>query len=137
MAKIPVLLPQRCVLKGPKMLHWLPTLSGLVATRPGLRIALGTATILLVFVMAVTSLVRAEGPLFTPIRAHWTCQRLNRYSWIWESSWTEARGFWQCWTSIKKKNQSATCVIVYSTSVDILSFLCRQIFIVCSLTMIL
>ncbi|XP_006835448.1 PREDICTED: adenylate cyclase type 4 [Chrysochloris asiatica] len=46
----------RCVLKGPKMLHWLPTLSGLVSTRPGLRIALGTTTILLVFVMAITSL---------------------------------------------------------------------------------
>uniref|UniRef100_UPI00195359FF hypothetical protein n=1 Tax=Morganella morganii TaxID=582 RepID=UPI00195359FF len=45
----------RCVLKGPKMLHWLPALSGLVATRPGLRIALGTATILLVFAMAITS----------------------------------------------------------------------------------
>ncbi|XP_034504591.1 adenylate cyclase type 4 isoform X3 [Ailuropoda melanoleuca] len=46
----------KCVLKGPKMLHWLPALSGLVATRPGLRVALGTATILLVFVMAITSL---------------------------------------------------------------------------------
>ncbi|XP_036094927.1 adenylate cyclase type 4 isoform X3 [Rousettus aegyptiacus] len=46
----------RCVLKGPKMLHWLPALSGLVATRPGLRVALGTATILLVFSMAITSL---------------------------------------------------------------------------------
>ncbi|XP_023083098.1 adenylate cyclase type 4 isoform X1 [Piliocolobus tephrosceles] len=46
----------RCALKGPKMLHWLPALSGLVATRPGLRIALSTATILLVFAMAITSL---------------------------------------------------------------------------------
>ncbi|XP_054545434.1 adenylate cyclase type 4 isoform X2 [Talpa occidentalis] len=46
----------RCVLKGPKMLHWLPALSGLVATRPGLRVALGTTTILLVFAMAITSL---------------------------------------------------------------------------------
>lgn len=36
-----------------------------------------------------------------------------------------------------KEKKSATCVIVYNTSVDILSFLCRQIFIVCSLTMIL
>lgn len=61
MAKVLVLLPQKSVLKGPKMLHWLPTLSGLVATRPGLRVALGTATILLVFVMAITSLVRARG----------------------------------------------------------------------------
>ncbi|XP_014724100.1 adenylate cyclase type 4 isoform X3 [Equus asinus] len=47
---------QRCVLKGPKVLHWLPALSGLVSTRPGLRVALGTATILLVFAMAITSL---------------------------------------------------------------------------------
>uniref|UniRef100_A0A671DI22 Adenylate cyclase type 4 n=1 Tax=Rhinolophus ferrumequinum TaxID=59479 RepID=A0A671DI22_RHIFE len=46
----------RCVFKGPKMLHWLPTLSGLVATRPGLRVTLSTATILLVFAMAITSL---------------------------------------------------------------------------------
>ncbi|XP_030787202.1 adenylate cyclase type 4 isoform X4 [Rhinopithecus roxellana] len=46
----------RCALKGPKMLHWLPALSGLVATRPGLRIALSTATILLVFALATTSL---------------------------------------------------------------------------------
>ncbi|XP_078190756.1 adenylate cyclase type 4 isoform X5 [Callithrix jacchus] len=46
----------RCVLKGPKLLHWLPALSGLVATRPGLRIALGTTTILLVFGTAITSL---------------------------------------------------------------------------------
>ncbi|KAF5925765.1 hypothetical protein HPG69_002215 [Diceros bicornis minor] len=46
----------KCVLKGPKMLHWLPTLSGLVSTRPGLRVALGTATILLVFAMAIASL---------------------------------------------------------------------------------
>lgn len=103
MAKILVLLPQKCVLKGPKMLHWLPALSSLVATRPGLRVALGTATILLVFVMAITSLVRAEGALCTPIRACWTHQRLRGGPWIWESSWTKARGSWQCRTSIKKK----------------------------------
>ena len=66
MAKIRMLLPQKCVLKGPKMLHWLPTLSVLVATRPGLRVALGTATILLVFVMAITSLVREKGPYAPP-----------------------------------------------------------------------
>ncbi|XP_013971276.1 adenylate cyclase type 4 isoform X1 [Canis lupus baileyi] len=59
----------RCVLKGPKMLHWLPTLSGLVATRPGLRIALGTATILLVFVMAVTSLFFLPAASNCPFRA--------------------------------------------------------------------
>lgn len=60
--------PQRCVLKGPKMLHWLPALSGLVATRPGLRVALGIATILLIFAMAIASLVRAEGPYAPPSR---------------------------------------------------------------------
>uniref|UniRef100_A0A8C6IH57 Adenylate cyclase type 4 n=1 Tax=Mus spicilegus TaxID=10103 RepID=A0A8C6IH57_MUSSI len=46
----------KCVQKGPKMLHWLPALSVLVATRPGFRVALGTATILLVFTMAIASL---------------------------------------------------------------------------------
>lgn len=66
-AKTPMLLPQKCVLKGPKMLHWLPTLSVLVATRPGLRVALGTATILLVFSMAITSLVRERGPYAPPL----------------------------------------------------------------------
>ena len=69
MAKTPMLLPQKCVLKGPKMLHWLPTLSVLVATRPGLRVALGTATILLVFAMAITSLVREKG-LYAPPTEH-------------------------------------------------------------------
>lgn len=57
----PVLLPQKCVQKGPKILHWLPALSVLVATRPGLRVALGTAIILLVFTMAIASLVRTKG----------------------------------------------------------------------------
>ncbi|XP_045865300.1 adenylate cyclase type 4 isoform X1 [Meles meles] len=69
MAKVLVLLPQKCVLKGPKMLHWLPTLSGLVATRPGLRVALGTATILLVFVMAITSLFFLPAASNCPSRA--------------------------------------------------------------------
>ncbi|XP_037690597.1 adenylate cyclase type 4 isoform X8 [Choloepus didactylus] len=55
---------QRCVLKGPKVLHWLPALSGLVTTRPGLRVALGTATIFLVFVMAITTL------FFSPASSH-------------------------------------------------------------------
>lgn len=68
------------------MLHWLPTLSGLVATRPGLRVTLSTATILLVFAMAITSLVRAEGALCTPVRACWTCQSLKGDPWIWEGS---------------------------------------------------
>ncbi|XP_076787079.1 adenylate cyclase type 4 isoform X2 [Arvicanthis niloticus] len=51
----------KCVQKGPKMLYWLPALSVLVATRPGLRVALGTATILLVFTTAIASL------LFLPV----------------------------------------------------------------------
>ncbi|XP_070283221.1 adenylate cyclase type 4 isoform X2 [Myotis yumanensis] len=59
----------RCVLKGPKMLHWLPALSGLVATRPGLRIALGTATILLIFAMAITSLFFLPAASNCPFRA--------------------------------------------------------------------
>ncbi|KAM9062136.1 adenylate cyclase type 4 isoform X2 [Sarcophilus harrisii] len=46
----------RCVLKGPKFLHWLPALSGTVATRPGLRVALGTTTILIVLTMAIVNL---------------------------------------------------------------------------------
>lgn len=64
------------------MLHWLPALSGLVATRPGLRVALGTSTILLIFVMAITSLVRAEGALCTPTCACLTCQSLKGDPWI-------------------------------------------------------
>lgn len=103
MAKTPMLPPQRCVLKGPKMLHWLPALSGLVATRPGLRIALGTATILLVFAMAITSLVRTEGALSTPIRACWTCQGLKGNPWIWAGSWTNPRRCWKCCINRKKK----------------------------------
>ncbi|XP_059565061.1 adenylate cyclase type 4 isoform X2 [Myotis daubentonii] len=59
----------RCVLKGPKMLHWLPALSGLVATRPGLRIALGSATILLIFAMAITSLFFLPAASNCPFRA--------------------------------------------------------------------
>ncbi|XP_074090880.1 adenylate cyclase type 4 isoform X3 [Macrotis lagotis] len=46
----------RCVLKGPKFLHWLPALSGTVTTRPGLRVALGTTTILIVLTMAIVNL---------------------------------------------------------------------------------
>ncbi|XP_073924372.1 adenylate cyclase type 4 isoform X2 [Castor canadensis] len=60
----------RCVRKGPKMLHWLPSLSSLVTTRPGLRVALGTATILLVFTMAIASLfflpASSDCPFLTP-----------------------------------------------------------------------
>ncbi|XP_020827375.1 adenylate cyclase type 4 isoform X4 [Phascolarctos cinereus] len=46
----------KCVLKGPKFLHWLPALSGTVATRPGLRVALGATTILIVLTMAIVNL---------------------------------------------------------------------------------
>lgn len=82
-AMTPVLLPQKCVQKGPKMLHWLPALSVLVATRPGLRVALGTATILLVFTMAVVSLVRIKG--IGSIYRHpgyWACWGLKGNPWI-------------------------------------------------------
>uniref|UniRef100_A0A667HY85 adenylate cyclase n=2 Tax=Lynx canadensis TaxID=61383 RepID=A0A667HY85_LYNCA len=71
----------RCVLKGPKMLHWLPALSGLVATRPGLRVALGTATILLVFVMAIPSL------FFLPAASNCPFGVLNVSSMAFNISW--------------------------------------------------
>ncbi|XP_040332716.1 adenylate cyclase type 4 isoform X5 [Herpailurus yagouaroundi] len=71
----------RCVLKGPKMLHWLPALSGLVATRPGLRVALGTATILLVFVMAIPSL------FFLPAASNCPFGALNVSSVAFNISW--------------------------------------------------
>ncbi|MXQ91922.1 hypothetical protein E5288_WYG019547 [Bos mutus] len=81
MAKIRMLLPQKCVLKGPKMLHWLPTLSVLVATRPGLRVALGTATILLVFVMAITSLVFLPATSACPFQAPNMSSMASNLSW--------------------------------------------------------
>nr|XP_040131109.1 adenylate cyclase type 4 isoform X3 [Ictidomys tridecemlineatus] len=71
----------RCVQKGPKMLHWLPALSNLVATRPGLRVALGTATILLVFTMAITSL------FFLPASSDCPFQGLNVSSMAFNLSW--------------------------------------------------
>ncbi|XP_029807368.1 adenylate cyclase type 4 isoform X3 [Suricata suricatta] len=71
----------RCVLKGPKMLHWLPAVSGLVATRPGLRVALGTATILLVFVMAIPSL------FFLPAASNCPSQAPNVSSMAFNISW--------------------------------------------------
>ncbi|XP_057577057.1 adenylate cyclase type 4 isoform X3 [Hippopotamus amphibius kiboko] len=71
----------KCVLKGPKMLHWLPTLSVLVATRPGLRVALGTATILLVFAMAVTSLVFLPAAANCPFRAPNVSSVASNLSW--------------------------------------------------------
>ncbi|XP_025151929.2 adenylate cyclase type 4 isoform X3 [Bubalus bubalis] len=72
---------QKCVLKGPKMLHWLPTLSVLVATRPGLRVALGTATILLVFVMAITSLVFLPATSACPFQAPNVSSMASNLSW--------------------------------------------------------
>ncbi|KAI4582915.1 hypothetical protein MJG53_008128 [Ovis ammon polii x Ovis aries] len=71
----------KCVLKGPKMLHWLPTLSVLVATRPGLRVALGTATILLVFVMAITSLVFLPATSACPFQAPNVSSMDSNLSW--------------------------------------------------------
>ncbi|XP_060150654.1 adenylate cyclase type 4 isoform X2 [Globicephala melas] len=71
----------KCVLKGPKMLHWLPTLSVLVATRPGLRVALGTATILLVFSMAITSLVFLPAASNCPFRAPNVSFTASNLSW--------------------------------------------------------
>ncbi|KAM8783979.1 LOW QUALITY PROTEIN: adenylate cyclase type 4 [Rhynchonycteris naso] len=71
----------RCVMKGPKMLHWLPALSGLVATRPGLRVALGAATILLIFVMAITSL------FFLPAASNCPFQAPNVSSMAFNLSW--------------------------------------------------
>lgn len=91
-AEIPILLPQKCVLKGPKMLHWLPTLSVLVATRPGLRVALGTATILLIFAMAIASLVREKGPSAPPPGHAGPATGSRGDPWIWEDSWPKARG---------------------------------------------
>ncbi|XP_058522252.1 adenylate cyclase type 4 [Ochotona princeps] len=71
----------KCVLKGPKMLHWMPALSGLVATRPGLRVALGTATILLVFIMAITSL------FFLPVSMDHLAWAPNASSMTFNLSW--------------------------------------------------
>ncbi|XP_011946552.1 PREDICTED: adenylate cyclase type 4 isoform X3 [Cercocebus atys] len=71
----------RCVLKGPKMLHWLPALSGLVATRPGLRIALGIATILLVFAMAITSLFFFPASSDCPFQAPNVSSMISNLSW--------------------------------------------------------
>ncbi|XP_007180703.2 adenylate cyclase type 4 isoform X3 [Balaenoptera acutorostrata] len=71
----------KCVLKGPKMLHWLPTLSVLVATRPGLRVALGTATILLIFSMAITSLVFLPAASNCPFRAPNVSSTASNLSW--------------------------------------------------------
>lgn len=71
----------KCVQKGPKMLHWLPALSVLVATRPGFRVALGTATILLVFTMAIASL------LFLPVSSDCLFLASNVSSVTFNASW--------------------------------------------------
>ncbi|KAE8633811.1 hypothetical protein XENTR_v10002106 [Xenopus tropicalis] len=46
----------RCILKGPQLLHWLPSLSIALSSRPWLRVPLGVFTILTVLVMAVFNL---------------------------------------------------------------------------------
>ncbi|EGW11540.1 Adenylate cyclase type 4 [Cricetulus griseus] len=71
----------KCVQKGPKLLHWLPALSVLVTTRPGLRVALGTATILLVFTMAIASL------LFLPVSSDCLFLASNASSMAFNASW--------------------------------------------------
>ncbi|OCU01536.1 adenylate cyclase type 4 [Xenopus laevis] len=46
----------RCILKGPQLLHWLPSLSIAMSSRPWIRVPLGIFTILTVLVMAVFNL---------------------------------------------------------------------------------
>lgn len=86
------------------MLHWLPALSGLVATRPGLRVALGTATILLVFMMAIPSLVRAVGGPMYPHQGLFELSEAERGPLGFGRTAGVRPTFWQCWTSIKEKN---------------------------------
>ncbi|XP_069094393.1 adenylate cyclase type 4 [Pleurodeles waltl] len=43
----------RCIRKGPKFLHWIPSISSALSTRPWLRVPLGVLTILTVLTMAL------------------------------------------------------------------------------------
>ncbi|XP_053324473.1 adenylate cyclase type 4 isoform X2 [Spea bombifrons] len=43
----------RCILKGPQLLHWVPSLSAAISSRPCLRVPLGVVVIISVLVMAV------------------------------------------------------------------------------------
>lgn len=43
----------RCIRKGPKFLHWIPSISSALSTRPWLRVPLGELTILTVLTMAL------------------------------------------------------------------------------------
>ncbi|XP_069489903.1 adenylate cyclase type 4 isoform X2 [Ambystoma mexicanum] len=43
----------RCIRKGPKLLHWIPSISSALSTRPWLRVPLGVLTILTVLIMAL------------------------------------------------------------------------------------
>ncbi|KAM8962062.1 adenylate cyclase type 4 [Pelodytes ibericus] len=46
----------RCILKGPQILHWVPSISTAISSRPFLRVPLGVLTILTVLIMAVFNL---------------------------------------------------------------------------------
>ncbi|KAM4808977.1 adenylate cyclase type 4 isoform 1-T2 [Rhinophrynus dorsalis] len=46
----------RCIQKGPQLLHWVPSLSSALASRPWIRVPLGVLTILTVLFMAVFNL---------------------------------------------------------------------------------
>ncbi|XP_063310897.1 adenylate cyclase type 4 [Pelobates fuscus] len=46
----------RCIFKGPQLLHWVPSLSIAISSRPCLRVPLGVLTILTVLFMAVFNL---------------------------------------------------------------------------------
>nr|XP_033780772.1 adenylate cyclase type 4 isoform X1 [Geotrypetes seraphini]XP_033780773.1 adenylate cyclase type 4 isoform X1 [Geotrypetes seraphini]XP_033780774.1 adenylate cyclase type 4 isoform X1 [Geotrypetes seraphini] len=43
----------KCILKGPKLLHWVPSISPAIISRPWLRVPLGVITILILLIMAL------------------------------------------------------------------------------------
>ncbi|XP_067399542.1 adenylate cyclase type 4 isoform X2 [Emydura macquarii macquarii] len=56
----------KCFQKGPKMLHWVPSLSAAVCTQPWLRVTLGVTTILIVLTMAVFNVFFIPTPRCPP-----------------------------------------------------------------------
>uniref|UniRef100_A0A8C8S4L1 adenylate cyclase n=1 Tax=Pelusios castaneus TaxID=367368 RepID=A0A8C8S4L1_9SAUR len=56
----------KCFQKGPKMLHWVPSLSAAVCTQPWLRVTLGVTTILIVLTMAVFNFFFIPAPWCPP-----------------------------------------------------------------------
>ncbi|XP_075685082.1 adenylate cyclase type 4 isoform X2 [Rhinoderma darwinii] len=46
----------KCILKGPQLLHWVPSLSSALSSRPWLRVPFGILTVLTVLFMAVFNL---------------------------------------------------------------------------------